>query len=283
MSMRSRRAKLRWSQAARSARRQVTTPAVAPRTSIPSSTNSPENSVWWDGNRKMSKENFDNLLADFMKHAEGKKLFAQDLYGGADPKYRIKTRIFTELAWHSLFIRQLLIRPERNRSRRLRSRTHDRRFALVQARRQASRRSRRLGHDGCHRLHAKDRSDLRVVLCGRDEEVGVHDTQFLSACAERRADALLGQCQPRGRERAVLRPVRNGQDHLVGRPEPHPDRRRRNRLGPGRHLQFRRRLLRQDHQALAGSRADDLGRHQSLRRGVGKRRVRSGHARARLR
>jgi phosphoenolpyruvate carboxykinase (ATP) len=72
-----------------------------------------ENSVWWDGNRKMSKENFDNLLADFLKHAEGRKLYAQDLLGGADPKYRIKTRVFTEYAWHSLFIRQLLIRPER--------------------------------------------------------------------------------------------------------------------------------------------------------------------------
>jgi len=72
-----------------------------------------ENSVWWDGNRKMSKENFDNLLADFQAHTKGKKLFAQDLYGGADPKYRIKTRVFTELAWHSLFIRQLLLRPER--------------------------------------------------------------------------------------------------------------------------------------------------------------------------
>ncbi len=72
-----------------------------------------ENSVWWDGNRKMSKENFDNLLADFQAHAKGKTLFAQDLYGGADPKYRIRTRIFTEYAWHSLFIRQLLIRPAR--------------------------------------------------------------------------------------------------------------------------------------------------------------------------
>src|SRR4030095_12204727 len=41
-----------------------------------------------------------------------KSLFAQDLYGGADPAYRIKTRVFTELAWHSLFIRTLLIRPE---------------------------------------------------------------------------------------------------------------------------------------------------------------------------
>jgi phosphoenolpyruvate carboxykinase (ATP) len=72
-----------------------------------------ENSVWWDGNRKMSKQNFDHLLADFLAHAKGRTLFAQDLYGGADPKYRIKTRVFTEYAWHSLFIRQLLIRPER--------------------------------------------------------------------------------------------------------------------------------------------------------------------------
>ena len=49
------------------------------RTSTPSSMISRATSVWWDGNRKMSKENFDNLLADFMQHAEGKKLFAQDL------------------------------------------------------------------------------------------------------------------------------------------------------------------------------------------------------------
>jgi phosphoenolpyruvate carboxykinase (ATP) len=72
-----------------------------------------ENTVWWDGNRKMTRANFDALLADFIAHAKGKKLFAQDLYGGADPKYRIKTRVFTEYAWHSLFIRQLLIRPAR--------------------------------------------------------------------------------------------------------------------------------------------------------------------------
>jgi phosphoenolpyruvate carboxykinase (ATP) len=66
-----------------------------------------ENTVWWDGNRKQSKEHFDILYADFLAHAKGKTLFAQDLYGGADPKYRIKARVFTELAWHSLFIRQL--------------------------------------------------------------------------------------------------------------------------------------------------------------------------------
>jgi phosphoenolpyruvate carboxykinase (ATP) len=71
-----------------------------------------ENTVWWDGNRKLSQANFQLLYEDFIAHARGKKLYAQDLYGGADPKHRIKTRVFTEYAWHSLFIRQLLIRPE---------------------------------------------------------------------------------------------------------------------------------------------------------------------------
>src|SRR5919197_5917827 len=70
-----------------------------------------ENTVWWDGNRKLSPANFQLLYDDFIAHARGKTLYVQDLYGGADPKYRIKTRVFTELAWHSLFIRQLLIRP----------------------------------------------------------------------------------------------------------------------------------------------------------------------------
>ena len=106
------RAKPRWSKAVRSALRPATTPAAVPKDKHTVVDALTENSVWWDGNRKMSKENFDNLLADFQAHAEGKKLFAQDLYGGADPKYRIKVRVFTEYAWHSLFIRQLLIRPE---------------------------------------------------------------------------------------------------------------------------------------------------------------------------
>ena len=71
-------------------------------------------SVWWDGNRKLSKEHFDTLYQDILAHCKGRTLFAQDLYGGADPTYRIKVRVFTELAWHSLFIRTLLIRPDRS-------------------------------------------------------------------------------------------------------------------------------------------------------------------------
>jgi len=72
-----------------------------------------ENEVWWDNNGAITEAQFDLLYADFLKEAEGKTLFAQDLYGGADPAYRIKTRVYTEFAWHSLFIRTMLRRPDR--------------------------------------------------------------------------------------------------------------------------------------------------------------------------
>ncbi len=71
-----------------------------------------DKSMWWAGNQSITSEQFEALYADFVGHAEGMTLFAQDLYGGADPTLRVKTRVFTELAWHSLFIRTLLIRPE---------------------------------------------------------------------------------------------------------------------------------------------------------------------------
>ena len=73
-----------------------------------------ESTIWWENNGAITPDQFDNLLSDFLAHAEGKELFAQDLYGGADPGHRVKARVFTEFAWHSLFIRNLLIRPERD-------------------------------------------------------------------------------------------------------------------------------------------------------------------------
>ncbi len=71
-----------------------------------------ESAVWWENNGSITPEQFETLLQDFIEHAKGKELFAQDLYGGADPAFRVKARVFTEFAWHSLFIRNLLIRPE---------------------------------------------------------------------------------------------------------------------------------------------------------------------------
>jgi phosphoenolpyruvate carboxykinase (ATP) len=70
-----------------------------------------EATIWWDNNKAMSPAHFDALYADMMVHAEGKELFAKDLFGGADLTHRISVRMVTEYAWHSLFVHQLLIRP----------------------------------------------------------------------------------------------------------------------------------------------------------------------------
>jgi phosphoenolpyruvate carboxykinase (ATP) len=72
---------------------------------------STEGTVWWDNNKAMTPAQFDTLHADMMRHAEGRELFAKDLFGGADPTHRIRVRVVTEYAWHSLFVHQLLIRP----------------------------------------------------------------------------------------------------------------------------------------------------------------------------
>jgi phosphoenolpyruvate carboxykinase (ATP) len=70
--------------------------------------------VWWENNPPMSPEHFETLLADMRAHIKGGELFVQDLYAGADPAHRLNVRIIHELAWHNLFIRHLLRRPDRS-------------------------------------------------------------------------------------------------------------------------------------------------------------------------
>ena len=68
-------------------------------------------SVWWDCNRAMTPESFKRLKSDMMSFAESKDLFVQDLFAGADLTSRLKVRVITRFAWHALFIRHLLRRP----------------------------------------------------------------------------------------------------------------------------------------------------------------------------
>jgi phosphoenolpyruvate carboxykinase (ATP) len=61
----------------------------------------------------MEVDAFDRLHADFLEALKGKEtLFAADLYGGSQPEHRVKVRVINELAWHNLFIRTMLVRPE---------------------------------------------------------------------------------------------------------------------------------------------------------------------------
>ncbi|MDI1297389.1 MAG: phosphoenolpyruvate carboxykinase, partial [bacterium] len=72
-----------------------------------------ESTVWWGKtNVPMTPAHFAALKADFLK-ALGEKdtLYVADLFGGSQPEYRVNVRVINERAWHNLFIRTLLVRP----------------------------------------------------------------------------------------------------------------------------------------------------------------------------
>jgi len=69
---------------------------------------------WGKVNQPVTPEQFDVLLAKMQRHLEEHNVYVQDLQVGAYLKERINVRVVTEQAWHSLFTRNLLIRPERS-------------------------------------------------------------------------------------------------------------------------------------------------------------------------
>ncbi len=71
--------------------------------------------VWWGKtNKPMEPAHFAALKADFLEAlAARESVFVQDLFGGSQPEHRVNVRVITELAWHSLFARTLLVRPKR--------------------------------------------------------------------------------------------------------------------------------------------------------------------------
>ena len=72
-----------------------------------------EDTIWWDNNRSMTPAHFASLKADFLAElAKKDNLFVADLYGGSQPEHRVNVRVINELAWHNLFIRTMLVRPE---------------------------------------------------------------------------------------------------------------------------------------------------------------------------
>ncbi len=72
-----------------------------------------EANIWWgDVNQPLEQEQFAALKNRMLAYLSGRDLYVQDCYAGADPRYRLNVRIITELAWHALFMRNLLIRPE---------------------------------------------------------------------------------------------------------------------------------------------------------------------------
>jgi phosphoenolpyruvate carboxykinase (ATP) len=72
-----------------------------------------EGNIWWGQyNKPFDGEKFDALFARMQGYFQGRDVFVQDCFGGADPEYRLPIRIITELAWHSLFVRNMFIKPQ---------------------------------------------------------------------------------------------------------------------------------------------------------------------------
>jgi phosphoenolpyruvate carboxykinase (ATP) len=66
---------------------------------------------WGPVNQPLEARHFAGLLRRAVEHVAGCELFVQDLFAGADPAHRLKVRVVTEQAWHSLFARNMFIRP----------------------------------------------------------------------------------------------------------------------------------------------------------------------------
>src|SRR5271157_3563854 len=74
---------------------------------------STEDRIWWGQyNRPFSPDQFDELFARLQGYLQGRDVFVQDCFGGADPDYRLPVRIITEYAWHGLFARNMFIKPQ---------------------------------------------------------------------------------------------------------------------------------------------------------------------------
>jgi len=76
---------------------------------------STEDKVWWGQyNRPFSPDKFNGLYNRVQGFLQGRDLFVQDCYAGADPNHRMPIRIICEHAWHALFVRNMFILPQTN-------------------------------------------------------------------------------------------------------------------------------------------------------------------------
>ena len=74
---------------------------------------SSEDHIWWGPvNQPFEEEQFDRIYQRVLAYLQGKDLFVQDCFAGADANYRKPIRVISELAWQSLFVRNMFIRPD---------------------------------------------------------------------------------------------------------------------------------------------------------------------------
>lgn len=68
---------------------------------------------WSEANQAIDAGRFDSLWDRVCAYFSEREAYSLDCYVGADEQYRMPLRVYTELAWQSLFARHLFITPER--------------------------------------------------------------------------------------------------------------------------------------------------------------------------
>jgi phosphoenolpyruvate carboxykinase (ATP) len=72
-----------------------------------------EDKVWWGQyNRPLAADKFELLYARLLGYLEGRDVFVQDVYAGADEQYRLPVRVVAESAWQSWFVRNMFLMPQ---------------------------------------------------------------------------------------------------------------------------------------------------------------------------
>ena len=176
--------------------------------------------VWWGKvNQKLPVEKFAALKGRVQAYLQGRELFTQDLYAGADPANRIRVRLVTTGAWQALFARNMFIRPP---AAELAGFVPD--YVILHAPEfeadpvidgvKSSTADRAV-------LRGEDDRDRGDAICRRDQEIDFYGDELDFAGARRAADALQRQYRAwrrirrcfsacRGRVRRRCPPVRTG-------------------------------------------------------------------------
>jgi phosphoenolpyruvate carboxykinase (ATP) len=78
---------------------------------------SSQDKVWWGPvNQAIDEDRYKALRARLTAYFQGKDLYVEDCYIGAEPTRQMPIRVITETAWHKLFARNMFLRehdPER--------------------------------------------------------------------------------------------------------------------------------------------------------------------------
>ena len=85
--------------------------------------------IWWGKvNRPFDEEKFDRLMHRVQAYLQDGMVYVQDCWAGADHDQRVPIRVITQIAWHSLFARNMFIpvQPEEQKG-------HTPQFTIISA------------------------------------------------------------------------------------------------------------------------------------------------------